>query len=122
MLLAALRRFLLLLGAATGVTAVASALLGALAGSGLRRSVALGLYLVGSFAVLTGFFVGNRGRMRADSSGSEGGALGSLGARRLRRASDEEQRESVATSGIVIALGATLLLLAVAVDAEHDLA
>ena len=121
MLLAALRRFLVLFAAATGVTVVGSAVLGLLAGADIRRSVAIGLYLMGSFLVLTGFFLGNRGRMRADGAGPEGGPLGALGARRFRLASEDEQRESLATSGIVIALGATLLVLAIGIDTEHEL-
>lgn len=120
MLVAALRRFLALVGIATAVTLAGSAVLALLSGSPLRRALTLGLYLVGSALLIAGFFVGNRGRMRADSDTADGGPF-ALAGRRLRRATADEERESVSTSAICIALGVVLLVLAVAVDARHEL-
>lgn len=121
MLLAAARRFAALFAFAAAVTLTGSALLGLLAGSPIRRALALGLYLVGSVLLIAGFFVGNRGRVRTDSDTLERGPFAFFGARTLRRASEEEERESISTSAIFIALGVALLLLAVAVDARHEL-
>ena len=121
MLVAALRRFLTLLAIAAGVTLAGSSLLALVAGSPMRRAATLGLYLVGSALLIFGFFVGNRGRVRADSDTADRGPFGALAGRRLRRASEDEERDSVATSSIFIALGVALLVLAVAVDTQHEL-
>ena len=64
LLAAALRRFLVLLVVVAGSTAVVSLLIGQLLGAGVSRSVSLGFYGVGSFLLIAGFFVGNRGPAR----------------------------------------------------------
>ena len=120
MVVAALRRFLLLLAAVVSATLVGSGLLALAAGSELRRSLTVGFYLAGSFLLITGFFLGNRGRLRADRAPDDAG-VPLLRPRRVRAASEEEERESVATSAVVIALGVALLLVAVVVDAQHEL-
>lgn len=99
-------------------------LLALTASSSVRRALTLGFYLVGSFLLLAGFFVGSRGRARVDTGeGEQGGArLGSVRrARRVRAATADEQRETVGTSAIFIALGLILLAVGVALDAEHEL-
>jgi hypothetical protein len=123
MLAAAARRFLTLLGVAAGVTVAGSMLLAVTGGVSVRRSLALGFYVVGSFLLLAGFFVGNRGRARVETTPSRrGGGLGpAVGARRVRAATREEQSETVGTSAIFISLGVVLLLSGVLVDNQHDL-
>lgn len=123
MLAAAARRFLTLLGVAAGVTVAGSMLLAVTGGVSVRRSLALGFYVVGSFLLLAGFFVGNRGRARVETTPSRRGAgLGpAVGARRVRAATREEQSETVGTSAIFISLGVVLLLGGVLVDSQHDL-
>jgi hypothetical protein len=120
---AAARRFLTLLGFAAGVTVLASMLLALAGGVSVRRALTLGLYLAGSFLLLAGFFVGNRGRARVETTPSQrGGGLGSaLGARRVRAATHEEQSETIGTSAIFISLGLVLLVGAVVIDSQHDL-
>ena len=119
----AARRFGTLFGVAAGVTLVGSMLIAATGGSTVRRALSLGFYVVGSFLLLAGFFVGNRGRARVDTGErDEGGAFRSVrGARRVRPATSEEQRETVGTSAVFIALGLVLLALGVAFDSEHRL-
>src|SRR5439155_14624946 len=56
-LLAALRRLVLLVGGAAGLTAVVSLLIGLLIGASLERSLTIGFYLVGCFLLVTAFFV-----------------------------------------------------------------
>lgn len=103
-------------------TFLGSALLALLAGSSVRRALTLGLYLVGSFLLLAGFFVGNRGRVRADTRATAGGVFGGLFApRRVRGAEADEERETIGSSAILITLGVALLLLGVGVDGRHEL-
>ena len=82
MLLAGLRRFAVLVVIAVVVTAVGVGVLAAATGQQVRRSVTVGLYLVGSVFVMMGFFAGNRAPVRAD--GEHAGLFGglSLAARR----------------------------------------
>src|SRR5919204_3850536 len=96
MWLAALRRLLGLLALATVVAAAGSLALGALAGYSLTRSLALGFYAVGSFLLLAGFFVGNRGpvRMRSESAGTVYPLAQSTN-RRLGWATRDEQQETI---------------------------
>lgn len=125
MLRAGLRRFALLLLLAVGVTSALSLLLGLAAGASLARSVSVGLYLVGTFLLVAGFFVGNRGPARmkgADDAGPVAGMFGiGIGARRLRWATPEEQEESLASSAVFVVLGIVLILLGILVDGRIEL-
>src|SRR5512133_3268848 len=49
---------------AIGVTVVLSLVIGLLIGAGAVRSIVIGFYLGGSFLLVAGFFVGNRGPAR----------------------------------------------------------
>jgi hypothetical protein len=108
-----------MLAVAAGVTAVAAAALGALAGSSLARSVSLGLYLVGSFLVVAGFVLGNRGPVRAKDD--HGAAFLGMFAVRRRWADPEEHATSINDSALFVALGFVLILLGVAVDSRYEL-
>jgi hypothetical protein len=118
----AARRILGLFAVVGGVTVLVSVALGLLAGSSVRRSIALGLYLVGSVVLLSGFFVGNRGVLRADTDDEKGGLLLGFGRRRVRSATGEEQRENIRVSALVIGLGIALLILGSLADTENRLA
>jgi hypothetical protein len=59
MLVAALRRLASITVLAVGVTIVVSLLIGLLIGSGVDRALTLGFYFVGSFLLISGFFVQN---------------------------------------------------------------
>jgi hypothetical protein len=118
MWVAALRRFgKLLAGTAVGI-AVVSALVGLLLGSSLSRSISLGYYCVGSFLLVAGFFIGNRGPLRlkretADSS--------FFGPRVMRHASLEEREDSLNNSAVFVALGLALIFLGVLADTRYRL-
>ena len=124
-MLAALRRLVLLVLLCSAVTVAVSALLGLLAGASLDRAISLGFYAVGCFLMVSGFFVGNRGPARLKSEEPAAGPVvpgfGSMGGRRLRWATAEEQRETIGHSGVFIALGFILVVIGVLVDSRHSL-
>jgi hypothetical protein len=111
-LAAAARRFAIVLGVISAGTALISYLLGLAVGSTADRSISLGFYVVGSFLLIAGFFVGNRGPARL--RGEEHGGL--LGPRRLRWASLEERTSALNESALLIAIGFVLLVFGLLVD------
>lgn len=114
------RRFVLLFVGVAGGTAVLSIAVGLLLGAGVSRSVSLGFYLIGSFLLIAGFFVGNRGPVRV--KGDPGMSFfGIFRDRRLRWATGEEQVESLGLSFVFVALGLTLIVLGVATDTRYAL-
>jgi hypothetical protein len=120
LLRAAARRFGVLLVAVAGGTAVFSLLLGLALGASIARSISLGFYLVGSFLLIAGFFVGNRGPVRM--KGDPGvGVFGIFQNRRLRWATGSEQFESLSLSVVFVALGLALIILGVVTDTRYQL-
>lgn len=120
LLRAAGRRFALLLVGIAGGTALVSLAIGLAAGAGVSRSISLGFYVVGSFLLIAGFFVGNRGPVRV--KGDPGvGMFGLFRNRRLRWASGSEQVESLSLSFVFVALGLVLIILGVVTDTRYEL-
>jgi hypothetical protein len=120
---AAARRFLLLLGGVSAGTALASLLLGLALGSAVDRAVSVGFYLVGSFLLVTGFFVGNRGPARLRGGEDEGGAMAGMfgvgmGGRRLRWATPEEREEAMSNSAVFVTLGFALIVIGILADSR----
>ena len=113
---AAARRFAVLLGIVSAGIVAVSFLLGLLFDSAADRSISLGFYFVGAFLAFAGFFLGNRGPVRP--VGEEGNWRVGRG---LRRASKEEQEESVASGALLAVLGFVLLAIGVAVDSRYQL-
>jgi hypothetical protein len=116
-LIAALRRLLVLIVVAAGLTALGSLVIGLLAGASLSRSLAIGFYLVGSFWLVAGFFVGNRGPVRLKSD------LGAplFGSRFVRWATPEEREETINMSALYVLLGFVLILFGFAADTRYSL-
>lgn len=114
----AARRFGMMLGAVAGVTALVAAVLGLFVGSSLARSVSLGFYAVGSFLVIVGFFIGNRGPIRA--RGEDAALLGLFPVRR-RWADPDEHAGTINDSALLVVLGFVLIVLGIAVDTRYDL-
>lgn len=112
---AAGRRFLLLLGGISAVVVLAGLVLAALGATSANRAVSLGFYGAGAFLVLGGFLFGNRGPYRADPATSD--RVG----RNLRRASPEDERESVNMAFLLTVLGFVLLALGVIIDSRFEL-
>jgi hypothetical protein len=119
-LAAAARRFLFLLVVVAAGTAFVSLVIGLLLGAGVSRSVSLGFYGVGSFLLISGFFVGNRGpaRVKGDPGFS---VFGIFTNRRIRWATGSEQAETLNLSFVFIALGVFLIVLGVVTDTRYTL-
>ena len=99
-------------------TVVVSLALGTLAGASADRSISLGLYLVGSFLLVGGFFIGNRGPLR--SIGDQG-LLSFWGRKGVRTASARERREETGASAVYIGVGLFLIACGVAIDSRFTL-
>ena len=121
-MLAALRRFALLVLLCAGVTVAGSLLLGLLAGAPVDRAVALGFYGVGCFLLICGFFVGNRGPTVVDSESPGPMVLPMLNfaGRRLRWATGSEQSETMANSAVFIVLGLVMVAIGILVDSRRS--
>jgi hypothetical protein len=120
LLAAALRRFIFLLVVVSAGTALFSLAIGLLLGAGISRSVSLGFYGVGSFLLISGFFVGNRGPVRV--KGDPGfSVFGVFTNRRIRWATGSEQVETLNLSFVFIALGVFLIVLGVVTDTRYTL-
>jgi hypothetical protein len=120
LLAAALRRFVFLSAVAAAGTALVSMAIGLLLGAGISRSISLGFYGVGSFLLISGFFVGNRGPVRV--KGDPGfGVFGVFRDRRVRWATGSEQAESLNLSFVFVALGVLLIVLGVIADTRYKL-
>lgn len=121
MYVAALRRFAGLLIVLAVCTTAISLAIGVLAGSSVGRSITIGFYLIGSFLLVSGFFVGNRGPVRAKGDG-EVPVFGPLMRNRmLRWATPEEREESLSISLIFVALGFVLIVFGVLADTRYKL-
>lgn len=118
MLLAAARRFLTILVIAVLGTVSLSFLGGLALGASANRSISVGLYLVGSFLLVSGFFLGNRGPFRI---ANEESMVGLRRPRQLRAAPLSEQSESLNTSAIMVVIGLVLIAIAAGVDARVQL-
>jgi hypothetical protein len=118
-LLDAARRFGIMLGGIGAATVVASLGIGALAGYSLARSIAIGLYIVGSLLLIGGFFMGNRGPLRSTSS--DGTSFGPFGPRGIRTATVDERHDAINSSALLVTLGLVLVLLGLASDPAHSL-
>jgi len=120
---AAARRFAILLASvSTGIVAI-SYLAGLALGSTANRSISLGFYLVGSFLLVSGFFLGNRGpaRVKSESPGFTMLPIPGYASRRLRWATLNEQEETINQSAIFIGLGLILVVIGILVDSRHSL-
>ena len=102
---------------AAALTAIGSLIIGALLGSSLTRSLAVGFYIVGSFWLVSGFFVGNRGPVRL--KGDFGAPL--FGSRFVRWATPEEREETINMSALYVLLGFVLILFGFVADTRYSL-
>ena len=110
--LAGVRRFFVVLGMLAGGTAIASLIGGVVLRADLTRSLAIGFYVVGASLLIGGFFVGNRGPVRAKRNQP----IPIFGTRFVRWATADELDESINTSAVYVSLGFALILVGVLAD------
>jgi hypothetical protein len=129
-LFAGLRRFALLSAAIVVVTAVGSLALGGLTGTGVRRSLSLGLYIAGTFCILLGLFQAVRPPVRHEQNPGEFDRLSPYGmligshaqhSGPVRWATPDEVGESYATAGLLVTLGVVLIAAGTVVDGRRAL-
>jgi hypothetical protein len=121
MLRAALRRIIVLLVGALVVISGVSLLLGLVFGASPARSVSLGLTVIGSFLLISGFFVGNRGPVRLKNEDAPMGGPFFFGSRLVRWATPSEREETINLSAVFVSVGFTLILIGVAADPRYTL-
>ena len=115
----ALRRLAGLFVIAAAVALLGAFVFGLAAGADGRRAISVAFYVTGSFLLVSGFFVGNRGPVRI--RGGERGAYMFFGSRFVRWASPAEREENINLSAIFVVLGFVLILVGVAADNRYDL-
>ena len=122
MWVAAGRRFLGLFLLASLITLAIALGIAVPLGAGVSRAISVAFYSVGSFLLISGFFVGNRGpvRLKRSRSGDEGGPF-LLGSRFVRWATPEEREETINLSAIFVVLGFVLILVGVVADNRYEL-
>ena len=116
-MVAAARRFGIVLGALAGGTGALALLLGLAVGSSVSRSLSLGWYIVGSVLLISGFFIGNRGPSRPQGQGWSPFSL----QRWSRWATPDEQRDSLSLSAVLVVLGFVLIALGVLADTRYKI-
>jgi hypothetical protein len=118
MWLAALSRLAGLFLLAAALSVVGALVFGIAFGADAARSISVGFYLTGSFMLVAGFFVGNRGpvRFRRDKDTPL-----FWGSRFVRWASPAERDENINLSAVFVVLGFVLILVGVAADNRYDL-
>jgi hypothetical protein len=122
----AVGRFVGLLALATLLVLVISVPMGLLLGASMSRSISVGFYVIGSFLLIAGFFVGNRGpvRLKGDETDVAAGVgmfgIG-LSGRRLRWATPEENADAMASSAVFVAIGFVLIVIGVIADSRVQL-
>ena len=122
MLVGALRRFAGLLVVLAAGTVLCSVALGLLLDASISRALSIGFYLIGSFLLISGFFVGNRGPVRAKGDDFAVPVFGPLMRHRmLRWATPEEREESLSLSVVFVALGVVLILFGLVADTRYEL-
>lgn len=126
MLLAAARRFFVLLAVVAGIVAGFSLLAALAFDAAAGAAVPRGFYVVGCFLLLVGVFSGIRGPLRP-KGGDEGrdavGGLFGIGifSQGIRTASVDERRDARSTSWLFFSLGLALIVLGVATDGRTSL-
>ena len=122
----AARRIGLIVGGVIAVTLLASLVASALVGTSVERAISTGLYIVGSFFLVLGFFSGVRGPVRPrrtdDAKGDSGHLFGvGVAGSGARTATAEERKDARGTTWLFIFLGAALIAAGIIVDGRASL-
>jgi hypothetical protein len=120
MLLAGLRRLVILILLILGIAVVAGVLGGLLFAVSVRRGISVACYGIGSLLIVSGFFHGVRGPIRIEDEEGLFSMFGVLLTRgRIRSASLDERHESISSSALFVLLGFGLILAGALFDPVH---
>ncbi len=114
---AGVRRFLVVLGGLAALTAAGALALTALGGWDTNRALSVAFDVVGSFFLVAGFFVGNRGPVRVKSQAS----LPFVGDRKVRWATLIEREEAISDSAVFVAVGFAMIVIGIVIDSRYQL-
>ena len=122
----AARRIGLIVAGVVAVTLLGSLVASVVVGADLERAVSTGLYIVGSFFLVLGFFSGLRGPVRPrrteDAKGDSGHLFGvGVAGSGARTATAEERKDARGTAWLFIFLGAALIFAGIVVDGRASL-
>jgi hypothetical protein len=120
-LLAALRRFALLLAWAMALAGLLGLAIAALTHRGALRGLAIGFYLGGVVLCALAFLLGSRAPVRGKSGGGFVG-LGRWIGGGVRFATREEQDEALNLPALLASIGVCLIVVGAAVDSAHSFA
>jgi hypothetical protein len=123
--IAGIRRVVLVVAAIAVPTALISLLFGLGAGTDVWSALATGFYVVGAMLMVVGVLSGVRGPLRSATPNDPAEAASlfgmGLGRRRVRKATDEERRETVFGAVLFLTLGLALVVLGVVADPKNEL-
>ena len=114
---AGVRRFLVVLGTLSALTAAGALALTALEGWDANRALSVAFDIVGMFFLVAGFFVGNRGPVRVKSQAS----LPFVGDRKVRWATLIEREEAISDSAVFVAVGFAMIVIGIVIDSRYHL-
>jgi hypothetical protein len=116
-LLGGARRFIVILAVLAGITAAGAWILTELAGWNANRVIASAFDLVGSFLLVIGFVVGNRGPARLKGEGG----MPFFGPRHVRWADADEREAAMADSAVFVSVGVAMIIIGIAIDSRYRL-
>ena len=113
----AVLRIVALVVGASAIIVVTSVSLGLAAHASLNRAISLGFYGVGAFLVALGFVGGLRGPFRRADEDAPAIGFG----RSLRRATRDEQVETINLGVVMVVIGVVLCVIGMAIDDRYRL-
>jgi hypothetical protein len=116
---AGVRRFLVVLAGLAALTAGGALALTALGGWDANRALSVAFDVVGSFFLVAGFFVGNRGPVRLKGEGEA--SIPIFGDRKVRWATLNEREEAISDSAVFVAVGFAMIVIGIVIDSRYHL-
>ncbi len=114
---AGVRRFLVVLAGLAALTAAGALALTALGDWDTNRALSVAFDVVGSFFLVAGFFVGNRGPVRLKGEAS----VPLFGDRKVRWATLNEREEAISDSAVFVAVGFAMIVIGIVIDSRYHL-
>jgi hypothetical protein len=120
MLVAGIRRFVVIVLVLFGIAVAGGLLAGLVLHTSARRSISVTCYGLGGFLLVSGFFHGVRPPLRVDEEQGVPSMFGILLTRgKLRHASLDERHDAISSSGLFVGLGIMLIVLGGLIDPRY---